>query len=97
LIGWYIQQRHKQRSYTTSTVVQQSQQDLLRLDVADDTLGELGGRGSILDGVGQVRSRNDKGTVAHGIQQIAVYLGTARVNVSERASLEGVAKSDSSL
>jgi hypothetical protein len=69
------------------TVAQQCWQNILRLDIADDTLGELSGRGGILDGVGQVRSRNDKGTVAYGIQQIAVNLGTARVNVPEGTSL----------
>jgi hypothetical protein len=70
---------------------------LLHSDVANDTLGELGGRCSILDGVRQVRSRNDKGTIAYSIQQIAVNLGTARVNVSEGTSLERVTEGDSSL
>jgi hypothetical protein len=52
---------------------------------------------TILDGVRQVRSRNDKGTIAYSIQQIAVNLGTARVNVSEGTSLERVTEGDSSL
>lgn len=69
----------------------------MRLDVANDTLGELGSRSSILDRVGQVSSRDDKSAIADGIQNIAVHLGTTRVNVSEGASLERVAKSKSSL
>jgi hypothetical protein len=44
-----------------------------------------------------MRSRNDKGAVAHSIQQIAVNLGTARVDVPEGASLEWVTEGDSSL
>jgi len=71
--------------------------NLLCLDVANDALGELSGRGGVLNGVGQVSSRNDKGTVAYSIQDVAVDLGTARVNVSEGASLERVAESKSNL
>lgn len=80
-----------------SRVTQPLQQIIMCLDVADDTLSELGGRSSVLDGVGQVSSRDDKSTVADGIQNIAVDLGTARVNVSERASLERVTESKSNL
>jgi len=71
--------------------------DILCLDVANDTFGELSSRSGVLDGVGQVSSRNDKGTVADSIQDVAVDLGTARVNVSEGASLEWVAESKSNL
>lgn len=42
-------------------------------------------------------SRDDKGTVADGIQDVAVHLSTARVDVSERASLERVTESKSNL
>jgi hypothetical protein len=71
--------------------------NLVHLNVANDTLGELSGRGSIRKGVRQVRSRNDKSTIADGIQQVTVHLGTARIDVSERDSLEGVTEGEGSL
>ena len=42
-------------------------------------------------------SGDDKGTVADGVQDIAVHLGAARVDVSEGASLERITKGKSSL
>jgi hypothetical protein len=87
----------KNRSCEALRAVEHIQHNLSRLDVANDTLGELSGRSSILDGVRQVSSRDDKSTIADGVQDIAVHLGTTRVNISEGASLERVAKGKSSL
>ena len=42
-------------------------------------------------------SGDDKGTVADGVQDIAVHLGAARVDVSERHSLERVTEGKSDL
>jgi hypothetical protein len=44
-----------------------------------------------------VRSRDDKSTIADSIQQVTVNLSTARVDVPERDSLEGVAEGEGSL
>jgi hypothetical protein len=44
-----------------------------------------------------VRSRNDKSTIADSIQQVAIHLSTARIDVSERDSLEGVTEGEGSL
>jgi hypothetical protein len=71
--------------------------NLLHSDVTNDTLGELSGRGSIRKGVRQVRSRNDESTIADSIQQVAIHLSTARIDVSERDSLEGVTEGEGSL
>jgi hypothetical protein len=77
--------------------VEHLQHNPSRLDVANDTLRKLCGRGSILNGVGQMSSRDNKSTIADGIQDIAVHLGTTGVDISEGASLKRVAKSKSSL
>jgi len=85
------------RSHAAVRVVRDFSDNLLCLDVANDTFSKLSGRSGVLDGVGQMSSRDDKGTVADSIQDVAVDLGTARVNVSEGASLERVAESKSNL
>jgi hypothetical protein len=70
---------------------------LLRLDVANDTLSELSSRGSILKGIRQVSSRDDKSATADTIKKVTVNLGTTSLDVSEGDQLERVAESKSNL
>lgn len=69
----------------------------LRSDIANNTLGKLSSRCSILEGIGQVGSRDNESTIADAIEKVTVDLGTTSVDVSERDSLERVTESESDL